>query len=92
MPRAKEAPRTGSMHQTRHRTGHLCHSDGGGGAPALHTVLVHDTRPRSGDTLAMARVIKALPFTDTGDTSAYSDDYGCQITVRLSSMLISLLA
>lgn len=52
------------------------------GYPALHTILVNDLRQRSGDTASMARVIAALPFNDTGDSTAFADNYGCQATVR----------
>lgn len=48
------------------------------GFPAIHTVLVSDSRRRSGDTAAMARVISHLPFKDAGDTSSFTDNYGCQ--------------
>jgi hypothetical protein len=54
------------------------------GYPALHTILVNDLRQRSGDTASMARVIAALPFNDTGDSTAFADNYGCQATVRHS--------
>jgi hypothetical protein len=54
------------------------------GLPSLQTVLVHDTRRRSGDTAAMARVIARVPFNDSGDTSAFDDNYSCQLSVRRS--------
>jgi hypothetical protein len=51
------------------------------GYPSIHTVLVNDIRRRSGDTASMARVITKLPFNDTGDSTAFTDNYGCQATV-----------
>lgn len=49
--------------------------------PAVHTVLVQDSRRKSGDGAEMARIIPKLPFNDTGDSSIYTDNYGCQVTV-----------
>lgn len=51
--------------------------------PAMHTVLVEDNRKKSGDSAGMARVITRLPFNDTGDSSTYTDNYGCQVTVSI---------
>lgn len=57
------------------------------GFPAFHTVLVSDSRRRSGENAAMARVIASLPFTDTGDSSGFADNYRCQATVGQLNMV-----
>lgn len=49
---------------------------------ALYTVLVADSRPLSGESGARPRVIGALPFSDSGDTSKFLDDYSCSAQVR----------
>lgn len=49
--------------------------------PSVHTALVHDSRKKSGDSADMARIINRLPFNDTGDSSVYTDNYACQVTV-----------
>jgi hypothetical protein len=43
---------------------------------------MRDDRRRSGDGAAMARVIRAVPFKDGGDSTGFDDNYGCQLTVR----------
>jgi hypothetical protein len=53
------------------------------GYPAIHTVLVADSRPRSGENAAMARVIAKLPFNDTTDSTTFADNYRCQATVSM---------
>jgi hypothetical protein len=57
-----------------------------GAFPATHTVFVQDNRTRSGDTAAVPHVISQLPFDDVGDSSAFTDDYGCLATVRSSTV------
>jgi hypothetical protein len=49
----------------------------------MHTVLVDDSRPRSGENAAMARVITQLPFNDTGDSTTFGDNVRCQATVSM---------
>ena len=42
---------------------------------ALFAAVPHYTHAVGGDTCATATVITSLPYSDTGDTSAYNDDY-----------------
>lgn len=65
-----------------------CRGSAEDGFPAIHTVLVLDSRKRSGEHAAMARVIQKLPFTISGDTSGFADNYRCQATVRGRAALL----
>lgn len=65
----------------------MCRGLAQDGYPAIHTVLVDDSRPRSGENAAMARVITKLPFNDTGDSTTFADNYRCQATVSMLACL-----
>lgn len=69
----------------------VCRGPQADGLPAFHTVLVSDSRRRSGENAAMARVIASLPFNDTGDSSGFADNYGCQATVSPGVQLAEYL-
>jgi hypothetical protein len=47
-------------------------------AGALRTILVLDGRPLTGEDAASPRAATRLPFRDTGDSSAFRDDYDAE--------------
>lgn len=41
----------------------------------IHTIRVFDSRPLTGENAKSPRVVTKLPFKDSGDSSAFKDDY-----------------